>query len=285
MAIFSNQATLTYGNIVRNSNIAEGEVISGITMTKTAITDTYESGNQIAYVVTLTNSGAVDLTGLTLTDNLGSFVLPDTTTTVVPLSYVDGSVLYYINGALQAAPTVSFTGDLVISGISVPAGGNTTVIYAFTANDCAPRDAGSTITNTVTLGGYCEEVTASATTAVREAFDLSIAKSVSPSVLLECGAITYDFIIQNNGNIGVVATDGVIVSDTFNPILRNITVTLNGTELAAGTGYTYDETTGAFATAADTIAIPAATFTRATDGTCNVITTPGVTTLTVSGSL
>ncbi len=284
MAIFSNQATLTYGNVIRNSNVTEGEVITGITMEKTAITDTYASGNQLAYVVTLRNDGAVDVTDLTLTDNLGAYIIPDTDNTVVPLSYVDGSVLYYINGALQTAPTVQYNGNLVISGISIPAGGNATVIYAFTVNDCAPLSAGSSITNTVTLGGYCEEVTASATANVREAFDLSIAKSVSPSVLLECGEITYTFIIQNNGNIDVVAADGVIVSDTFDPLLRNLTVTLNGTELAAGTGYTYDEQTGVFATAADAITIPAATFVRS-DGTCTVATTPGVSVLTVSGSL
>lgn len=284
MAIFYNQATLTYGNVIKNSNITEGEIISGISIDKTAITSEYESGSQIAYVITLTNNGATDATGVTLTDDLGAFIIPDTDDTVIPLSYVEGSLLYYINGTLQPTPELDANGTLVIEGITVPAGGNATVIYAVTANECAPLSAGSTITNTVTVGGACDEISASATVNVREYFDLSIAKAVCPAVLLECGEVTYTFIIQNNGNIAVVATDDVIVRDTFDSILHDITVTLNGEELEAGTGYTYNEENGEFATVAGAITVPAATFVRA-DEACSIITTPGVAILTVSGSL
>ena len=98
------------------------------------------------------------------------------------------------------------------------------------------------------------------------------------------GQLTYTIIIQNNGNAPASATDGIIVSDTFNPALSNITVTLNGTPLTEGTGYTYDEATGAFATTDGTVSVPAATYTQdPTTGVWSV--TPGTTVLTVTGTI
>ena len=47
--------------------------------------------------------------------------------------------------------------------------------------------------------------------------------------------------------------------------------------------YTYDETTGAFATVAGQITVPAATFTQNADG--SYTTNPGVTVLTVTGKI
>ena len=51
------------------------------------------------------NSGAAALTGLTLNDNLGAYAY--NTSTLYPLTYIDGSIQYYINGVLQAAPTAT----------------------------------------------------------------------------------------------------------------------------------------------------------------------------------
>ena len=71
------------------------------------------------------------------------------------------------------------------------------------------------------------------------------------------------------------------MSDTFQPTLSNLAVTLNGTPLAVGTDYTYNEATGAFATVPGRITVPAATFARNAEGA--FVTTPGVATLVVSG--
>ncbi|MEI3048770.1 MAG: hypothetical protein V8T65_12065 [Roseburia inulinivorans] len=51
------------------------------------------------------------------------------------------------------------------------------------------------------------------------------------------------------------------IIDTFDPILSNIAVSYNGTALAAGTDYTYNEATGLFATTAGRITVPAAAYT------------------------
>ena len=75
-----------------------------------------------------------------------------------------------------------------------------------------------------------------------------------------------------------------MLTDTFNPVLTDLAVTMNGQVLAEGTGYTYDETTGEFATADGAITVPGAVYTQ--DEATGVWTTePGTVTLTISGYL
>ena len=286
MAIFYNQATLSFGGNVLNSNTTEAELLSGVTLTKTAITGTYGAGSNVVYAITVTNTGGVAYNDLTLTDNLGAYAPQGTTAVVIPLNYVDGSVAYYVNGALQPAPAVTAAGDLQITGIDVPAGGTATLLYTARVNEFAPLGAGGAITNTVTTDGGIGvgEISASATVTAEEAPRLTIAKAVCPAVITDNGQLTYTIIVQNLGNTDIVATDGVVIGDVFNPILNNITVTLDGTVLAEGTGYTYNEVTGEFATADGVVTVPAATYTQ--DPVTGVITTtPGVTVLTVTGTV
>ena len=73
MAIFSNQATLTYGGNTTNSNIAFGEILDVVAATKTAIEGVYTPGQLVTYVVTLRNTGNAALTNLTITDDLGAY--------------------------------------------------------------------------------------------------------------------------------------------------------------------------------------------------------------------
>ncbi len=283
MATFYNQASLSLGGSVINSNITEGEIVSGISLTKTAATADYGLGDGITYVVSIVNNGVTEYTGLTLIDNLGRFTAPGGIE-VVPLTFVEGSVLYYIDGVLQPTPTAEVNGQLVISGINVPAGGNATVIYEARANGFAPLGAGASITNTVTAGGTSCELSDTATVPTRDEPSLTISKSVCPQVVTCSGEVTYTIVVQNSGNTAVVATDNLIVSDMFNPILSDVEVTINGEAVAEGTGYTYNAETGAFATLPGAVPVPAATFTR--DPVTGLITTtPGVAVITVTGNV
>ncbi|MBE6656366.1 MAG: DUF11 domain-containing protein [Ruminococcaceae bacterium] len=284
MAIFSNQATLTYSGGTTNSNVVTGEILDALSISKTAVGDTYRPGDTVSYVVSLVNSGAVTLSGITLTDDLGAY--PFGMGTVTPLTYVDGSLLYYVNGVLQGTPTVNAGPPLSVSGISVPAGGNTTVVYSALLNEFAPIGAGGTVTNTVTATctGLTEPTVAEETVNVVEEAVLSISKALSPTTVPENGVITYSFLISNTGNSEAVATDDVTVTDTFNPVLNDITVTLNGVTLTLGVDYTYDETTGVFQTTPGRITVPAATVTQ--DPATGAYTTlPGTVLLTVTGTV
>ena len=283
MAFFTNQAQLRYGNEVANSNITVGEIQEVLAVTKTAVKRTYRQGDTITYIISIVNSGTTEYTGLTLTDDLGRYAFGEGERT--PLDYVAGTIHYYRNGVIQTAPTVEAGPPLVITGISVPAGGNATIVYETRLNAYAPLRIESEITNVVTVSGTCiTGITATETiSAVAEPI-LSITKSVSPVPVTECGRLTYTFVIQNTGNVPADPTTEVIVTDTFDPILRDLTVTFNGTAWTDPTNYTYDETTGAFATVLGEVTVPAATYTQDPE-TGEWTTSPGVSTLIVTGPI
>lgn len=283
MAFFTNQAQLRYGNEVANSNITVGEIQEVLAVTKTAVKRTYRQDDTVTYIISIVNSGITEYTGLTLTDDLGRYAFGEGERT--PLDYIAGTIHYYRNGVIQTAPTVEAGLPLVITGISVPAGGNATIVYETRLNVYAPPRIESEITNVVTVSGTCiTGITATETiSAVAEPI-LSITKSVSPVPVTECGRLTYTFVIQNTGNVPADPTTGVIVTDTFDPILRDLTVTFNGTAWTDPTNYTYDETTGAFATVLGEVTVPAATYTQDPE-TGEWTTSPGVSTLIVTGTI
>ena len=283
MATFFNQATLSYSGGTVNSNITTGEILEVLSTTKTAVYDRYSPGSDVTYAVNIVNSGTIAFTGLTITDDLGAYTFG--TSTLQPLDYVVGSVRYFIDGVLQPAPAVTAGPPLVISGINVPASGTTTILYAARANNFAPLDVEGTIVNTVTInGGGITPLTATETVSAEAEPRLTITKSVSPTTVTENSQLTYTFVIQNTGNVPADATDAVVVTDTFDPILSNLTVTYNGAVWTSPANYTYNEVTGQFATVPGNITVPAATYTQ--DPTTGVwIVDPGVAVITVTGTI
>ena len=282
MATFTNKATLSFTGGSVDSNTVTGTFLESLSMTKTALVDEYTEGSRLTYIISIINSGSSSFIGLTLSDDLGAYEFDGTTLT--PLTFVDGSVLYYVNGILQGAPTVT-ADPFTISGISVPAGANVTIAYSVDVNEFAPAEAGGTIVNTATLSGpgLAEPIEASETVSTSDSPNLSITKALSPTTVPENGTITYTLTIENNGNTAAVATDNLVVSDVFDPILSNITVTLNGQPLVAGVDYTYNEATGEFATTQSLITVPAATYTRQPDG--SFVRVPGEAVLVITGNI
>lgn len=284
MAIFSNQATLTYNGNTTNSNIAYGEILDVLAATKTAVEDYYTPGEVVTYVVTLRNTGSTALTGVTITDDLGGYVFADAT--VYPLTYEAGSATLFVNGVPQSDPAVTAGPPLVVSGLTIPAGGNLVLVYQARANAFADPAAGSTIVNTVTVtgDGISTPITATETVTVAAAPNLTISKSISPAQVVDNDRVTYTFVIQNTGNEAVVATDNAAITDVFDPILTDLTVTFEGSTWTEGVQYTYDETTGLFATLPGALPVPAATYTR--DPNTGAYTlTPGIATLIVTGTI
>lgn len=284
MAIFSNQATLIVNGNSTNSNIAYGELLEVLAVTKTAVEGTYAPGELVTYVVTLRNSGATALTGLTVTDNLGGYDFNGTT--VYPLTYEDGSATLFVDGVPQAAPAVTAGPPLVVTGITVPAGGDAVLVYQARANAFADPDAGGTIDNTVTVtgAGISAPVTATETVTAATAPELTITKSITPAQVVDNDRVTYTFVIQNTGNEAVVATDNAVITDTFDPILTALAVTFDGAVWTQGVQYNYNETTGLFTTAPGQITVPAATYTQ-DPVTGEYSVTPGVATLVVTGTI
>ncbi len=284
MAIFSNQATLTYNGNTTNSNIAYGEILEVLTATKTAIEGTYTPGDLVTYAVTLRNTGTGPLNGLIVTDDLGGYELNGAT--VYPLTYEAGSATLFVNGVPQPAPAVTAGPPLVVSGINVPAGGDAVLVYQARANAFADPAEGGTIVNTVTVtgDGLSAPVTATETVTAEAAPALTISKSITPAQVVDNDRVTYTFVIQNSGNRPVVATDDATITDVFDPILTALAVTFEGAAWTQGVQYNYDETTGLFTTVPGQIVVPAATYTQ--DPVTGAYTvTPGTVTLTVTGTI
>ena len=284
MAIFSNRATLSYNGNTTNSNIAYGEILDILTVTKTAVEGVYAPGELVTYAVTLRNTGSAALNSLTVSDNLGGYAFNGTT--VYPLTYQNGSATLFIDGALQAAPAVVAGPPLVVSGINLPAGSDAVLVYQALANEFANPNLGGEIDNTVTVtgGGLTSPVTASETVTAAEAPELSICKSITPSQVVDNDRVTYTFVLQNSGNQALVATDNAVITDTFDPILTALAVSFNGVSWTEGVEYNYNEATGLFSTVAGQITVPAATYTQdPVSGAYSLA--PGTATLVVSGTI
>ena len=282
MATFTNQATLSYNGGQTSSNITTGELLEALAVTKTAVTGTYTPGGTVTYAVALRNSGATALTGVTLTDSLGGYTF--NAQTLYPLRYEAGSVLLYVGGVLQAAPAVTAGPPLTVTGLTVPAGGSVLLIYRAEVTEFAPRDTEGTVENTVTVTSpdLPGPLTDSETVAVRPEPRLRISKALCPTAVSGGGTVTYTFVIENDGPAAAEAADAVVLTDTFDPALRDLTVTFNGAAWTEGADYTY--TGGVFATVPGRITVPAAVFTQdAATGAWTAV--PGSSTLTVSGTI
>ena len=119
---------------------------------------------------------------------------------------------------------------------------------------------------------------------MESAAELSILKSLSPATVPENGQLTYTFLIQNHGNQEADQAAGVTVSDLFDPLLKNISVSLDGQPLARSSGYTYNQSSGQFDTVPGIITVPAAAYAQAA-ATGDWVVSPGEAVLTVTGTV
>ena len=281
MATFFNQATLRYGGNVVNSNVVTGEVVEVLSAAKYAVNTEYRRGGLITYIVSIFNAGPSAYEGLQLVDDLGAYT-PEGAAEAVPLTYADGTARLFVNGTLQAAPTVASENPLTVTGVTVPAGSNVQLIYQAQANDYAPVGVGDGIENTVTVSGgnFGGTLTASSFVPAGEEALVTVTKGVSPQSVTENGTLTYTFLMENRGN--TATGDDTVLTDVFDPPLSDLTVTYNGTVWTEGVEYSYSG--GTFSTAPGAIEVPAAAVTRDPSTGISAVL-PGTASLTVSGTV
>jgi len=284
MAVFTNLATLSFSGGSVNSNIVTGEIVEMLSLDKDAVNTAYEADDSVTFVISLDNSGETDLNDLTLTEDLGGYAIAGGET-VYPLAYREGSLLAYSDGVQKSAPAVNAGPPMVITGVNVPAGGSTLLVFQTQVTPYAPLAEGASITATVTAegAGLAEPLTASVTLTAASSVELTIHKTVAPAEVVYGGTLTYTFLIRNEGSAAADAAALLSVTDTFDPVLSGITVTLDGTPMASGTGYAYNETSGEFSTVPGVITVPAATYTQEDTGVWDL--SPGIATLVVTGTI
>lgn len=278
---FSNVAQLRYAGNTVTSNVVTGNIPEALEGTKRASQRTYTVGEKITYVLTLRNTTVSAVENVTIQDNLGQATYAGQT--LYPMDYEPGSVQVYVNNTLVPNPSVVAGPPLTISGFDIPADGTAMVVYNTILNNAAPLEAGGSITNVATVNGstLVAPVELTDTIQVSNAPRLTVEKRLSPTVVPDNTQLTYTFVIRNYGNRPTQTADAVVFEDTFNPVLSNLAVTYENAPWAEGVNYTY--TGGVFQSLANQIQVPAATFSRAPDGTVQV--TPGEVTLTVRGTV
>lgn len=286
MPIIENFATVRYTSggtaATRVSNVAQSELTSSVTFGKATLGDRYDGDSTVTYILTISNTSTATINAVTVRDDLGSFVLNETTYT--PLTYVGPAVLLVDGQDVTPNLTVDIStpGTLIFSFPALAAGATANIIYTADVNGFAPLDVNSTITNTATITAEadCVDGTASATITVTPAADVSIFKQMTPNPVICGDTVTYTIRIFNYGNI---PAEDVQLVDAFDPAPTNITVSRNGILLPA-IAYTYEGGVLTVPSGTDLDTVPAATYTRdAVTG--EVIVTPGMLEYVITGTI
>ncbi len=286
--IISNQATLNYRfgttNAVAVSNTLTASIGSLLSVSKTSLSENYRIGQDITFVISITNNGGTDSGQITVFDDLGTFILNGDE--ITPLTYLDTAQLF-INGIFESELSPSFNDNGVIFEISgLTPNANLQIIYRARVNEFANGESGSTITNSVTVENDCmcpsDEPSTDSNTITAEAFaDVRIVKSVCPNPIICGDELTFSFEISNYGNIP--ATE-VVLHDTFVPILNDITVRVNGVIIPESD---YDYENGILTLPnenGDEIIIPAAEFV-VNPTTAEITVVPSTQIITVTGTI
>lgn len=282
----TNQATLTYtyGSNTGSaaSNIATMTLEGPLSARKHVLERSYRAEEDLTYIISISNTGAMALTNVSVVDNLGAYTPAGGTDEVMPLTYV-GPAELYINGLFSAELTPVVSADGVTFTVpSIPAGGSALILYLVDVNDNALLTPGSIIENTATVSAesLSEDVTVSAQLPVDAYADITIIKAMSPDPVTEGSLLTYTFTIYNYGNTDA---ENVVLTDQFDPAPSQITVTVDGAAVPA-TDYSYIDGELILPDGSSNfeLTVPAATFTQDPD-TGVVSVNPGVVTVVVTG--
>ena len=286
--IITNRATVNYNSgtstAVAFSNTTSTVLNGNLSISKSSLSDSYRIGQELTYVITVSNNGNSVAQSISVVDDLGTFT--EGQSDITPLTYV-GTAQLFINGIFASSLDAILSSNSVIFEIeSIPAGGTAQIFYRARVNGFACTAVGATITNTVCADFLCncpceEAICDSYTVHAEEYADLRVTKSACPNPVT-CGErLNYVIDIFNYGNIDA---NEIVITDTFNPALEDLTVTVNGVTLTedrykyVGGVLTISRLTGS------DISVPAAICER-DDETFEVTTLPGKITVSVSGRI
>ena len=130
MAIITNQASIRYSygdtDVTALSNVATAQLTQPLTVAKTSLDTTYRAGEELTYILSVTNSGAAALNNVIVQDTLGRFTAG--AIQVTPLTFVPEALLF-IGGVNNGTITPTVTADGITFTIpALPAGTSALII-------------------------------------------------------------------------------------------------------------------------------------------------------------
>ena len=243
MATFTNNATLSYNyaggdtqQTQSNDVITTMQDVFGLTVTKTAAPTTYRLGQNVAYLVQVTNTGSQPLSSVELRDDLAEG----------QLSYVPGSA-QLVDGTTVTplAPTATDPLTFVLPE-TLAEGETVTVVYLAQVSDALQAPLPD-ITNTVTVSAAgVEGVTDTATITPEQYANLTIVKAADRSEVAPGDTLNYTLTITNSGTL---PAENINIEDYLPANIASVDavyLSVNGDEETLTTNYSYDPMTRLF---------------------------------------
>lgn len=274
------QISYTYGTSEGSaiSNQTNTTLVDQYTMTvvKETLTPEVRAGNNAAYYVRVENTGIGTLSGIGIEDDLGMMAGAAS----APLSYVENSAVFVKNGDIvTGTASVSAAGVSFATAAELDTGDSLMVIYLAEVDETAAVPITNTVTVTANTDSQAQAIiTESASSIVTPtAFaDISIFKAADQDTVVSGDTLTYTFTLMNTG---ADAAEDVIFTDAF-PTEFSIT----------GVSYTVDGVTtpvdpADYTVEGSTLTLPAETSTLALGVASATEAGPGVTVITVTGTI
>ena len=250
MAEITNSANVSYtfagagSTVESSSNTTQTNVTysSNISIEKMALSSGFIPGDNLSFMIRVTNTGTDTLSNVVVTDNLGAYN-DGTRAVIVPLDYVPGTAAESVNHGSWASVTPSATNPLTFDIGTMSEGDVVEITY--TAQVISGFSGTEIVsTSTATGDGIAGEVTDddSVTLAEADFAHLVIEKTGSADNISTGEPFTYTIDITNTGNVdatGIVVTD--YIPTDF--VLENVNMIQNGTTtpLTPTTDYTLQD--------------------------------------------
>ena len=250
MAEITNSANVSYtfsgssSSQQATSNVTQTNVTysSSVDISKMVLSSGFIPGENISFMIRVTNTGTDTLSDVVVTDNLGAYN-DGTRAVIVPLEYVDGTAAQSVNHGAWSMITPSSTNPLVFNIGTMESGDVVEITYTTGVSDSFEGSEISSVSTVEANGASCE-VSDSSTVTIDEASfaHIVVTKAGSTDDISTGEDFTYTINIVNNGNIdatGIVVTD-YIPSDF---LLENVNMVQNGTTtpLTPVTDYTLQD--------------------------------------------
>ena len=263
-----------------SSNTAVTNLITDYSISgyKQSLNTDYRAGENITYLIHISNDGTEPLYNVTISDDLGG--------AGTPLTYITGSASLNLNGTNTTITPTTVNPLSFVLPSPLTAGDLATITYVAKVNS-ALAETTTTITNTATIqanegssSGPIISVTPSpsVTLSLADFADISILKSVSTNSIVVGETFSYIITLSNSGNLdatGVVITD--ILPDNF--VISSITSVTNGVQTQyTASDYTVDSNT-------NTLTLPSTSSSLSITVPAASATTNGTTTVTITGSI